>query len=186
MKDRKSQIIEEYEINPNTMMIMPIEYGSKVYARIYELEDEILSPFKPIDIIKKSCRFFGASYEGRKEGTRQLTGITHKSPITIDPTNLIYFFPTASASNSSCIWISYENVHHYEPVDGGMTEVIFKNRQAHIIPVSHNIFQNQILRTALLKTTLNSRIEESERKAIYFFKRKKEERMSEHLKMFHK
>jgi hypothetical protein len=41
-------IIEEYEINPCTMMIMPMEYGSKVYSRIIEIDDEYLSPFKPI------------------------------------------------------------------------------------------------------------------------------------------
>ncbi|MDQ0268808.1 competence protein ComK [Cytobacillus purgationiresistens] len=179
MKNRTSQLIEEYEINPNTLMIKPIEYGSKIYSLIYELDEETISPFKPLDIIKKSCRFFGASYEGRKEGTRQLTGVTHKAPITIDPTNFIYFFPTASANNSSCIWISYEHVFHHQPMDGGMTEVVFKNRQLHSIEVSHNIFQNQLLRTALLKTTLNSRIEESERKAIYFFKGKRADKVSE-------
>lgn len=164
-----SSLIDEYEINPNTMVVMPLAYGSKIYSQIWELEDEFISPFKPIDIIKKSCTFFGSSYEGRKEGTRQLTGITHKAPITIDPTNFIYFFPTTSASNSQCIWISSEHILSYHRFDRGNTEVIFKNKQSKIIPVSFNSFNNQVLRTALLRTTLISRIEESERKALYFF-----------------
>lgn len=177
----KETMIEEYEINTETMMILPIEYGSKIYSHIYEIEGEAVSPFKPLEIIKNSCRFFGASYEGRKEGTRQLTGITHKAPITIDPTNLIYFFPTASATNPNCIWISNEHVLHYRPHEGGQTEVTFRNRRTHIIPVSHNIFQNQILRTVLLKDTLSSRIEETERKSLYFLKRKKAEKVSENI-----
>lgn len=164
-----SSLIDEYEINPNTMAVMPLAYGSKIYSQIWELEDEFISPFKPIDIIKKSCTFFGSSYEGRKEGTRQLTGITHKAPITIDPTNFIYFFPTTSASNSKCIWISSEHILSYHRVDRGNTEVKFKNKQSKIIPVSFNSFNNQVLRTALLRTTLISRIEESERKALYFY-----------------
>jgi competence protein ComK len=164
-----SSLIDEYEINPNTMIIMPLAYGSKIYSQVWELEDEFVSPFKPMDIIKKSCTFFGSSYEGRKEGTRQLTGITHKAPITIDPTNFIYFFPTTSANNSQCIWISSEHILSYHRVDGGNTEVKFKNKQCKIIPVSFNSFNNQVLRTALLRTTLISRIEESERKALYFF-----------------
>ncbi|MED3572449.1 competence protein ComK [Cytobacillus praedii] len=164
-----SSLIDEYEINPNTMVVMPLAYGSKIYSQIWELEDEFISPFKPIDIIKKSCTFFGSSYDGRKEGTRQLTGITHKAPITIDPTNFIYFFPTTSASNSQCIWISSEHILSYHRFDRGNTEVIFKNKQSKIIPVSFNSFNNQVLRTALLRTTLISRIEESERKALYFF-----------------
>lgn len=164
-----TQLIEEYEINPNTMMIKPITYGNKIYSQIWELGEELVSPFKPIEIIKKSCRFFGSSYEGRKEGTRQLTGITHKAPITIDPTNFIYFFPTTSANNSECIWIAQEHILSYKRIDPANTRVVFKNKQSHSIPVSYNSFNNQLLRTALLKTTLISRIEESERKALYFF-----------------
>ncbi|MBU8877403.1 competence protein ComK [Bacillus sp. FJAT-29790] len=172
-------LIEEYEINPNTMIIKPVSYGSKIYSQIWELEDEVLSPFKPIEIIKKSCRYFGSSYEGRKEGTRQLTGITHKAPITIDPTNFIYFFPTSSASNAQCIWISLEHILYHRRADAGNTQVIFKNKECHIIPISYNSFNNQLLRTALLKTTLNSRLEESERKALYFFSGKRHMNASE-------
>lgn len=174
-----ASLIEEYEINPNTMLLMPVPYGSKIYSQIWELEDEVVSPFKPFDIIKKSCKFFGSSYEGRKEGTAQLTGITHKAPITIDPTNFIYFFPTTSASNSKCIWVSLEHVFYHRRVDAKNTQVIFKNKQCHTIPVSVNSFNNQLLRTALLKNTLISRIEESERKALYFFNGKRTMKASE-------
>lgn len=164
----KTPLIEEYEINPNTMIIMPIQYGSKIYSQVWELDDIIISPFKPIDIIKSSCKFFGSSYEGRKEGTTQLTGITHKTPITIDPTNFIYFFPTTSASNPDCIWLSLEHIQLHQRAGARNTQVIFKNKQLLSIPISFNSFKNQLLRTALLKNTLISRIEESERKALYF------------------
>ncbi|WP_252240200.1 competence protein ComK [Cytobacillus solani] len=93
--------------------------------------------------------------------------------MTIDPTNFIYFFPTTSASNSQCIWISSEHILSYHRFDRGNTEVKFKNKQSKIIPVSFNSFNNQVLRTALLRTTLISRIEESERKALYFFNGKR-------------
>ncbi|MFC5735744.1 competence protein ComK [Cytobacillus gottheilii] len=161
-------IIEEYEINPNTMLIRPIQYGSKTYSQIFELDEEVTSPFKPLDIIKEGCRFFGSSYEGRKEGTKQLTGITHKAPITIDSTNYIYFFPTASAHNIECTWISAEHIFSHKRIEGGETEITFRNKLSLRLPVSYNTFTNQLLRTALLKTTLMSRIEESERKTIYF------------------
>lgn len=66
MKENNQGIIEEYEITPHTLMVAPINYGSKIYARIVEMEDEFISPFKPMEIIKKSCEFFGSSYEGSK------------------------------------------------------------------------------------------------------------------------
>ncbi|MCM3707222.1 MULTISPECIES: competence protein ComK [Cytobacillus] len=161
------QIIEEYEINPNTMIIKPLSYGIKVYSQIWELDDEVTSPFKPIEIIKSSCKYFGSSYEGRKEGTRQLTGFTHKAPITIDPTNFIYFFPTASPSNPECMWIALNHINYFKRAENAQTQVVFNNKQSFIIPASYTTLNNQMLRTALLKTTLTKRIEDSERKSHY-------------------
>jgi len=66
MENLKRPLIEEYEINPQTMAIIPMEYGSKIYSKILEVDEELISPFKPIEIIKKSCQYFGSSYEGSK------------------------------------------------------------------------------------------------------------------------
>ncbi|EIJ81921.1 competence transcription factor [Bacillus methanolicus PB1] len=168
IKQRKP-LIEEYEINPCTMMIMPIEYGSKLYSRIFEIDEEYISPFKPIEIIKKSCIYFGASYEGRKEATKTLIGITHKVPIAISSHNFINFFPTTSPNNPECMWISYEHVVFHEKADSKHTNVTFSNKNIYTLPVSFNSFENQLLRTALLKTKTMQRMEETERKAMYYF-----------------
>lgn len=63
---QEKQIIEEYEINPYTMAVLPINYGSRTYSKIIEIEDECVSPFKPLYIVKVSCEFFGVTYEGSK------------------------------------------------------------------------------------------------------------------------
>jgi competence protein ComK len=170
MKERQ---IEEYEVNPYTMFIKPVTYGSKVYSEIYELEDDYLSPFKPLEIIKKSCEYFSSSFEGRKEGTKQLIGITHKVPIVIDPTNFIYFFPTTSPTRSECVWISHEHILDYHRIDSRQTRVVFQNKQSFILPISRSSFENQMLRTALLKTTLMQRSGQMERKSFYIMNRPK-------------
>ncbi|MCM2533738.1 competence protein ComK [Neobacillus pocheonensis] len=87
----KVKQIEEYEVNSCTMFLEPVEYGSKIYTRIIEVDDEFLSPFKPIEIIRNSCDYFGCDYESRKKGTRLLTGIKRKIPIVIEPTNRLFF-----------------------------------------------------------------------------------------------
>lgn len=166
--------IEEYEVNPYTMFIKPVVYGSKVYSQIFELEDEFLSPFKPIEIIKKSCEYFSSSFEGRKNGTKQLIGITHKVPIAIDPSNYIYFFPTTSPNRSECIWISHEHVLNFERLAPDQTKVTFQNRKSFAIPISHSSFENQLLRTALLRTKLMQRIGQTERKSFYLLNRSKQ------------
>ncbi|WP_026692682.1 competence protein ComK [Peribacillus kribbensis] len=169
MKTLKSALVEEYEVNPYTLIIMPIEYGSKIYSRVVEVDGELVSPFKPIEIIKKSCEYFGSSYEGRKDGTRQLVGITHKLPVTIDPTSNLFFFPTNSPGREDCIWISHENVDAYHRDDKGNTVVTFRNKNKIEVPISYSSFESQMFRTAMLRTKLIQRIEETQRKSMYLF-----------------
>lgn len=162
----KEEVIEEYEINPMTLAILPIKYGGKLYSHIYQIDDEFYSPFKPLELIKRSCRSFASSYEGRKEGSRQLIGPAHKMPITIDSTNLMYFFPTTSPTIPQCIWISHEHVLHYEKVESINTLVIFRNKVSIIVPISAYSFEKQMLRTALLRTKLTQKIGEYDRKTM--------------------
>ncbi|WP_075981509.1 competence protein ComK [Bacillus massilinigeriensis] len=165
-KGRK-MINEDYEISPSTMAIVPHPYGSRLYSKIYEYDREFISPLKPMDIIKKSCRFFGVSYEGRKEGTKELLGFSHKLPIAVEPTNSIYFFPTSSPTKSHCIWISLEHVKKVQRVDRNQSMIIFQNDKTITIPVSTSSFNNQLYRTSMLRTKLAQRIAETERKAFY-------------------
>jgi competence protein ComK len=146
------------------MFIKPVEYGSKIYSQIYEDEDEFLSPFKPLDIIKKSCEYFGVDYESRRKGTKLLIGYSRKLPIIIEPTSNIFFIPTISPDDPRCIWFSHEHVKDYYRVATQQTMVIFRNNQSYIFPVSYSTFNTQILRTSYLKTKLMQRIEFNKKK----------------------
>jgi competence protein ComK len=164
----KEELIQEYEINPRTMLIEPVFYGSKVYSRIYENEDVFLAPYKPIDIIKLSCEYFGAGYEGRKKGTKRLIGKTHKAPIAIDPMTSIFFFPTTSPSNPNCIWVADGHVLKHLRDSSQVTNLIFRNRFSIKIPVSEGSFGNQLLRTSLLRAKFIQVNNEAERKAYFY------------------
>jgi competence protein ComK len=169
----ESKLIEMYEVNPFTMFIQPEEYGRKVYSKIVELEDDFISPYKPTDLIKRSCEFFGSTLEGRQKGSSLLMGITHKVPIAIDPSNFIYFFPTTSPVRAECIWISHEHVISHRRYSPGQTLVTFQNKESYLFPISYSSFENQLLRTALLKTKLMQRMEHMERKTFYLHHRPK-------------
>lgn len=167
MEEKKYRIHEEFELSPLTMAIIPVPYGSKIYSKILEMDDELLSPFRPFDIIKKSCRFYASSFSGRKEGTKALIGVTHKAPIVIDPIQSIYFFPTASPSKPDCAWISLEHVDSYRKAERNMTEVTFRNRKTYTFPLSINSFENQLLRTALLRSKMLQRSTEYDRMRFF-------------------
>lgn len=66
------------------------------------------------------------SYVGRQDGTKDISGITHKAPISIDPASGMYFFPTSSPRNKHCSWIAHSHIDFIQPTKNQMTEVHFK------------------------------------------------------------
>ncbi|WP_246483798.1 competence protein ComK [Heyndrickxia vini] len=158
------KIIEEFEISPFTMAILPITYGSKIYSEIIEVENRCISPFKPLEIVKNSCEYYGASYEGRKNGTRRLIGITHKAPIMVDPYSSIYLFPTTSPMNPDCIWFSLNHILHHERSSSNNTLVTLRNKQTLEIPISFSSFTNQLRRASQLQIKYYQHIETMDNK----------------------
>lgn len=160
---------EDYEISPYTFGIIPIEYGLKTYSKIIEFEDELIVPYKPLDVMKASCRYFGSSFDGRCEGTKELLEISHKVPIAVDPGNGLFFFPTTSPIRQNCIWLSYEHIVSKRRLEPNQTQINFRNRKSIVVPVSYSIIENQMMRTAMLKSKLLQKLKETERKTDYLY-----------------
>ena len=107
-------------------------------------------------IIEKSCEFFGSSYMGRRTGTKVLTGISHKSPIIIEESTNMIYFPTTSPRLIGCIWIALDKIKEYREVNGKIL-VFFKNGRKIFINISYGSFDNQYLRATKLEYILRSR-----------------------------
>lgn len=143
-----------YEINRNTMALIPInDDQTKIIERnrIFIINENIMS------IIKNSCEYFGSSYLGRKEGTKKLTGITHKSPIIIEESNNLIYFPTESPRLNSCSWIGFNNIKNYINNKGKAT-IIFDNDKVLDLNISYNSLDNQVLRSSKLDSVLRKRL----------------------------
>ncbi len=143
-----------YEINRNTMALIPInDDQTKIIERnkIFIINENIM------EIIKNSCEFFGSSYLGRKEGTKKLTGITHKSPIIIEESNNIIYFPTESPRLNSCSWIGFNNIKKCINNNGKGT-IIFDNDKSLDLDISYNSLDNQVLRSSKLESILRKRL----------------------------
>ena len=106
---------ENYEINLSTLAVIAVDNKT---SKIIEGTEEFLVKRSAINIIDKSCKFFGSSYNGRFEGTKHLTGISYKSPIIIEETKNIIFFPTSSPRIADCSWISLNHILDYKKEDG--------------------------------------------------------------------
>ena len=149
----ENEMIENYEITPMTLAIIPLE---KSKSRILEEDGCYIVTKSTKEIIDNSCKFFGSSYAGRYEGTKSLIGINYKSPIIIEETNEIIFFPTSSPRFDNCYWIALKHVEKYEK-ENGNSKILFKNGFTLSLDISYGSLQNQILRSTLLESILRNR-----------------------------
>lgn len=143
---------ESYEINNSTLALIALDNKTKVI----EEEREFFIDKTSSNILEESCEYFGSSYLGRKIGTKNLIGITHKSPIIIEESREIIFFPTSSPRLNNCSWISLNNIKNFIK-NNEKTKIIFDNQKEIIVDVSFGIMENQILRASLLESTLRKR-----------------------------
>ena len=144
----------EYEINKGTLAIMPNENESSL---VYEDEDRFLIEQSPFQIMEESCRYFGSTYEGRKDSARFILGAEYKVPVIVEDTDNLIVFPTTSPKSDDCIWISLKRVKNSERIDNSNTKVIFDNNKEIIVPVSYRTLENQISRASRLDFMMRKR-----------------------------
>ena len=145
---------ESYEINDETLLIIPYDYGK---SKFYEYDDEFIVDMVPLTIIKKSCLFFGASFEGRRDASKDIIGVDMKVPIIIEESRDIIFFPVSSCISKNSIWISYQNLMKYSKVDLKSCLLYFKNDKSIRLGTKYNLVDNQVIRCIKLDTMLNKR-----------------------------
>lgn len=145
--------MKNYEINNNTMALIFNNYKTIIYEKNcrYIVDD------LPNKIIKRSCEFFGSSYKGRVEGTKFLMGINYKSPLIIEESNEIIFFPTASPRINECSWIRNKYILNYRRFAKNKCELMFINGEKIVINYSFETIDNQILRSSRLESIIRYR-----------------------------
>ena len=148
-----------YEITYDTEMIIPVSNNE---SKVIEKDDEYIVELNTLKILEHSSEYFGSSFEGRKEGTKKILGITHKSPIIVEESRKIIFFPTNSPERKDCAWINLEKIDKYYKVDNKTSSILFKCGKIVNLNISYGSLTNQILRATRLKFILEDRIGKKE------------------------
>lgn len=143
----------EYEINSSTLAILGI---NKNISKVIECDEEFYVEKSAMSIIDHSCKYFGSSYEGRFQGTKHLMGVNYKSPIIIEESKNIIFFPTSSPRTNDCTWIALNKLVDYKK-DRKNTKLEFLNGYKLELNISYEILENQILRATRLDSVLRQR-----------------------------
>lgn len=147
----------DYEINEGTLAVVPL---SSSKSKIYEDKKEYIVNNTPYEIIDYSCKYFGSSFEGRKEGTKSILHIEYKVPIVIESSNNLIFFPTSSPFSMDCSWISLKDIKNVKELGNKGTEITFINDKKLVFPVSKRMIDNQILRASRLDLIIRNRKKE--------------------------
>ncbi|MUK90109.1 competence protein [Ornithinibacillus sp. L9] len=148
-----------HEITPQTLaVIAQQDEDGNLSTCVLEDETEYTVDYSPSKLIDFSCKFFGSSLKGRQDGTRDICGITHKAPISIDPSSGMYFFPTTSPSNPKCSWIAHTHIEKLNRAGNQCTEIVFKSGKKVTLDTSIGSLLNQVQRTAQFRYLLDNRI----------------------------
>ncbi|MBQ3307808.1 MAG: competence protein ComK [Bacilli bacterium] len=144
----------KYEFSKGTLAIVPNEGDTSL---VLEDEDHYIVDQKPFQIMDESCRYFGSSYNGRKEGAKNILGADYKVPIVVEDSSNLIAFPTSSPLSDDCIWISLNRVQNIIKVDNYNTKVLFDNDIEIIVPCSFRSIENQLSRASRLDLILKNR-----------------------------
>lgn len=148
-----------HEITPLTMAIIASrDEGGKPVSYVLEETAEYVSNHSPSKLIDDACKFFGSSLRGRQEGARDISGLTHKVPVSIDPACGMYFFPTYSPTSPKCSWIAHSHIDKINRSQESRSELIFKNGKKIKLDISYGSMLNQVRRTAQFRFLLDYRM----------------------------
>ena len=145
--------MDSYEINKDTCAIVSI---NDEITKVLEKEDEYLVNKSSFEVMEDSCEYYGSSCEGRHKGSKKMLGSNYKVPIIIEETSDIIFFPTESAKNANCVWLSLNNIRSYEK-SNGFTKVKFNSGKEITVKMSISSFETQLLRANRLSSIMKKR-----------------------------
>lgn len=150
--------LPSHEITPLTLAIVARKDNKQLSTCVLEEDGEYTVRQAPSKLVDNACRYFGSSLKGRQDGTKEVCGITHKAPISIDPLSGMYFFPTYSPQSPKCSWIAHSHIDEMHKATSTLSEIIFKNGKRAMIEVSYGSLLNQVQRTAQFRFLLDHRI----------------------------
>ena len=139
--------MKDYEINEQTMAIIPINYNQSL---IKETDNEYIVDKCAYKIMEDSCSYYGSTYIGRLNAAKKMLDSNYKVPILVEDSEYIVFFPTKSSLLDDCCWINYNFIKNYSR-NGKTTKITFKNNQQIDVDISKLSLENQISRSYKLE-----------------------------------
>ena len=144
-----------YEIDLSTVMLIGLD---DIKTKVITMDDDFILDIDSKKLIDNSCKFFGSCLNDRVNMTKRLINIKSKSPIIIEESRDIIFFPLKSIRDKCNIWISFNNLEKFVK-SGDKTIFYFKGNKQVEIDFSYYIIDNQVTRSLMLDYEVKKRRE---------------------------
>ena len=108
-----------------------------------------------LKFIKKSCLWYGHSYNLQRQFVIDKFNYYIKTPIIISEYKMLLFFPTSAPNSEKCVWISYNNVDRYAIEDNNTTKIYFKSGKVLNISASYTTIDSQITKCIKIEKYLS-------------------------------
>ena len=140
-----------YIISNSTFCLSSYEYRDKIHTVILDKYGKVSSPYKPLKLIRNTCRLHGSSYEASKYQARRFFGENkHKLPVMVayDFGEPCILFPLFSPYSPQNIWIALNSIINISEA-GDKTRVTFLNGTEVHFAIHMKSFNQQYVRAAM-------------------------------------
>lgn len=145
-----------YYIINEDVLCFTSDLGNSNGTMVIEKKRKFTVEIEAFKLLKKSCRWYGNSYNIHRQFVIDKFNFYIKTPIIVSKADRLIFFPTAAPDSKRCIWISYNNVDRYVK-ELNRTKVYFKGGKILDIDVSYTTIDNQITKCIKIEKFLNER-----------------------------
>ncbi len=145
--------MKNYIIQEDTLAIIGIHANC---CRIIEKNREfyVFAPWQ--QILNDSCLYYGSSYQGRLEGSKDILNKDYKVPIILSEMRKLIFFAVGNQTDFNCVWISLKMMKDYQILSGKIKFIFYNNKELYVYSGKES-FENQLLKAYNLERLLNLR-----------------------------
>ena len=146
-----------YYILNSDVLCFTEDLGNSNGTMVIEKDRKFTVNTQCFKLLKKSCIWYGNSYNIQRQFVIDKFNFNIKTPIVMNCRNAIIFFPTCSPSSKECIWVCYNNVDRYVKEED-YTKIYFKGGKILSISASYSTIDNQITRCIRIEKYLSDRL----------------------------
>ncbi len=148
--------MDSYILNDNVLCFTQ-DVDNDKNILIIEKNRRVIIECNCLKFLKKSCKFYGHSYNLQRQFIIENFNYYIKTPIVLSKSNMIIFFPTTSPNSKECIWISYNNIDRYIK-ENEYTKIYFKGGKVLKISASYTTIDSQITKCIKIEKYLNLKL----------------------------